>query len=61
MKILRLPDVLSRVGIKRSMVYQLVKEGSFPAPISLGLRAVGWDEKDVDKWISKKIKESRKG
>ena len=40
-KILRLPIVLDRTGLSGSTVYQLVTEGKFPRPVSLGARAVG--------------------
>lgn len=30
--LLRLPQVLERVGIKKTKVYALIKEGIFPAP-----------------------------
>jgi prophage regulatory protein len=57
--ILRLPTVKARTGLSRSTIYQHVADGSFPRPISLGARAVGWVEADVEAWISRKITESR--
>jgi prophage regulatory protein len=59
--ILRLPAVKSRTGLSRSSIYQHVADGSFPRPVSLGARAVGWVESEVEWWISRKIKESRGG
>ena len=56
--ILRLPVVKSRTGLSRSSIYQHVADGSFPRPVSLGARAVGWVESDIDGWISRKITES---
>ncbi len=35
-------------------------EGSFPEPISLGARSVGWIGSEVDAWIAQRIAESRK-
>ena len=40
--ILRLPVVRARTGLSRSTIYLKVSEGSFPRPISLGARSVGW-------------------
>ena len=57
--ILRLPTLKTRVGLSRSTIYQGVADGSFPRPISLGARAVGWLESDIDEWISRKIAASR--
>ena len=57
--ILRLPAVKARTGLSRSTIDQHVAGGSFPRPVSLGARAVGWVESDIDGWISRKIEESR--
>lgn len=57
--ILRLPEVKSRTGLSRSTIYLRVKEGKFPEPVSLGERAVGWIESEVQKWLEEKIKKSR--
>jgi len=58
-KILRLPVVLDRTGLSRSTVYQRVTEGRFPRPVSLGPRAVGWIETEVEEWITGQIEASR--
>jgi prophage regulatory protein len=57
--ILRLPDVQKRTGLSRSTIYLRISEESFPKPISLGGRAVGWIEHEVDEWLNEKIKASR--
>jgi len=57
-KILRLPIVLDRTGLSRSTVYQRVTEGRFPRPVSLGARAVGWIETEVEEWIAYQIEAS---
>ncbi|MBV1930489.1 MAG: AlpA family transcriptional regulator [Porticoccaceae bacterium] len=57
--ILRLPAVRARTGLSRSTIYARISEGRFPKPISLGGRAVGWIEKEVDSWLEQKIEESR--
>ena len=58
-RILRLPTVLDRTGLSRSTVYQRVAEGRFPKSVSLGARAVGWVEAEVDEWIAHQIEQSR--
>ena len=57
--ILRLPAVKSRTGLSRSTIYLRIAEGSFPKPIALGVRAVGWLESDIEAWLASRIKESR--
>ena len=38
----RLDDVKAKTGQGRSKIYQGVKEGTFPAPVKIGERAVAW-------------------
>ena len=45
--ILRLPTVKATTGLSRSTIYQRIADGSFPKPVSLGARAVGWPEREV--------------
>ena len=59
--ILRLPEVKARTGLSRSTIYLKMAEGSFPEPISLGARSVGWIESEVDAWIARRIEQSRPG
>lgn len=50
--ILRLPDVIRKTGISRTAVYQKIRSGEFPAPVSLGERAVGFVEDEIDTYIA---------
>lgn len=54
-RILRLPEVISRVGLKRASIYQYISASNFPKPVSLGPRAVGWLEHEIDAWLDKRI------
>lgn len=58
--ILRLPTVRSRTGLSRSTIYLQISEGRFPKPISLGARAVGWLESEIDEWLKQRIDSSRR-
>ncbi len=58
--ILRLPAVKARTGLSRSTIYLRISEGTFPSPVSLGARAVGWVEAEVNDWLNQKIEASRK-
>ena len=53
--ILRRKQVEARTGLSRSTIYTRIKAGTFPAPVSLGPRAVGWIENDVQRWLSDRI------
>jgi prophage regulatory protein len=59
--ILRLQDVKTRTGLPRSTIYLRMSEGSFPKPISLGSRSVGWIASEIDDWIVRQIETSRRG
>jgi prophage regulatory protein len=50
-KILRLSEVESYVGLKRSCIYKLINAGGFPRQIQLTSRSVGWRNTEVQKWI----------
>lgn len=50
-RLLRLPEVENRCGIKKSTIYALMKKGEFPRCVQCGARAVAWPESRVDSWI----------
>jgi prophage regulatory protein len=57
--VLRLPLVKARTGLSRSTIYLRIAEGSFPKPVSLGDRAVGWLESEIESWLSSRVEASR--
>ena len=57
--ILRLPAVKASTGLSRSTIYLRVSEGTFPKPVSLGGRAVGWLEAEIQEWLQRRIEASR--
>lgn len=57
--ILRLPKVKARTGLSRSTIYLGVARGTFPAPVTLGARAVGWVESEIDTWLAQRVQASR--
>ena len=58
-RIIRFHQVQARTGLSRSTIYRRLAGGSFPRPLSLGARAVGWIEAEVDEWIRQQIALSR--
>ena len=56
--ILRRKQVERRTGLSRSTIYLRIQEGTFPKPVNLGARAVGWLENEIEAWLRKRI-ESR--
>jgi prophage regulatory protein len=57
--ILRLPEVRKSTGLSRSTIYLRISQGTFPKPVSLGGRAVGWLEAEIQDWLQRRIEASR--
>jgi prophage regulatory protein len=58
--ILRLPEVKRSTGLSRSTIYLKIAQDTFPKPIPLGARAVGWLEAEIQDWLQRRIDASRK-
>ena len=56
-KFLRLPEVIDRTGYRRTSIYEKISEGTFPAPIKLGPRAVAWVSEEIEKWMDERVAE----
>ena len=68
LRILRRKQVEVRTGLSRSTIYSKLRRNSsrpkefdptFPKPIPIGEKAVGWLEHEIDAWLSAQIKKSR--
>ncbi len=53
LRIIRMRELVSKVGYARSTIYALIKEGRFPKPFKLvpNGRANGWLEETINEWI----------
>jgi prophage regulatory protein len=58
-RFLRLPEVKAITGLGKTSIYEQIRDKSFPAPVRLGLRAVGWVESEVRQWAQERVHESR--
>ncbi len=54
-RILRMAELKIQIGLSRSTIYEFIKNGQFPQSISLGARAVGWLESDIDAWLESRV------
>jgi prophage regulatory protein len=59
--ILRRPQVEARTGQSRSSIYAGMAAGTFPRPVPLGKKAVGWVEAEVTAWIDNCIAQREGG
>ncbi|MBD2551594.1 AlpA family transcriptional regulator [Microcystis elabens FACHB-917] len=53
-RLLRLPEVIHRVGLSRTTIYSLIATGEFPMQIVIGPRAVAWSHQELEDWITSK-------
>ena len=56
-KLLRLPDVEAAVGLRKSAIYDGMRNGTFPQPVKLSRRAVCWPESRIQEWIADRIRQ----
>lgn len=56
-RILRLPQAMDAVGLRRAAIYNLQAQDRFPRRIKItGGRAVGWIEAEVQEWLRQRIR-----
>jgi prophage regulatory protein len=49
--IIRARDIRAATGLHPATVWRLRARGLFPAPIRLGVQAIGWRRQDIDAWL----------
>ena len=67
--IIRRKQVEVRTGLSRSSIYARLRRNpkrpgdydpTFPKPVSVGAKAVGWIEAEIDAWLTAQVEKSRK-
>jgi len=59
-RLIRLPEVMDRVGMSRSTIYLYIQRGLFPSPVKIGGRSVAWNSEEIDSWIQAKLSDGSK-
>lgn len=59
--ILRRNQVEERTGLSRSTIYLRIQKGTFPRPVNLGERAVGWIESEIEAWLTSHLERRDSG
>ena len=54
-------EVEHMVGLRRSALYQLLRDGEFPKPYRATGKAVRWRLTEVQAWIAARPRASRRG
>ena len=50
-RIYRRKQLEHHLGLSRSTIYSMMKQGRFPRPIRLSPGAVGWTSESIDQWL----------
>ena len=60
-RIIRMNELVHKIGYAKSTIYGLVKDGRFPAPFKLvpNGRAMGWFEDSVNQWLKEQANNSK--
>ena len=58
-RLIRLPEVENLIGCKKSTVYTMLKQGTFPRPVRLSVRMVAWSEIAVLQWLQERINQDK--
>ena len=51
-RLIRMPEVLRRIGVSRTTLYKLLGAGQFPEPVRFS-RALTWRDTDIEAWIER--------
>ncbi|WP_445193919.1 helix-turn-helix transcriptional regulator [Sphingomonas sp. Tas61C01] len=53
-RLICLSEVMSMAGLKKTAIYNLIKEGDFPRQVLIGSRSSRWRESEICHWIDAK-------
>lgn len=56
---IRLPKVISLVGLSQTTIYDMASDGRFPKQVKVGGRAVAWIKSEVLQWSQDRIAAAR--
>ena len=51
-KLLKITEVMSRVGLSKTTIYLLIKNADFPKQVKI-FRSARWKASEVDAWIER--------
>ena len=52
---LGLTEVMSRVSLSKTAIYELIARKDFPIAVRVSKRRVAWVESEIDKWIADRM------
>ena len=60
-RLLRLKQVVLKVGLSRSQIYKLIAKGLFPEQTKIGPKISVWPEHTIDQWINHQLSHGNGG
>ncbi len=55
LRFLRMSEVENRVGLNKRTIQRMVKNASFPQPVRLHERSIGFVESEVERWMTARL------
>ena len=52
---LRMPQVIQKVGMSASSIYELIAAGEFPRQVPISEQRRAWIAEEVDEWMAQRI------
>ncbi len=53
-RLISMASLVAMLGLSRSTIYKMIKDGTFPKPIKIGARRIAWRIDAVDKWLTER-------
>ena len=51
-RLLHRREVEARTGLSRTSIYRQMEAERFPRPVKVGPKAVRWNEREIEAWLS---------
>lgn len=55
-RLIRMPEVVQRIGLSRPTVYRLIQRGEFPSPVRRG-RTSAWLSTEIDNYLAQIVQQ----
>jgi prophage regulatory protein len=56
-RLMRMPEVISKTGLRKSVIYKKIRLGEFPEPVRISAKVSTWLESEVDRFIDERVSE----
>lgn len=60
-RFIRIADVERIAGIRKTLIYELQREGKFPRCVQITPRCVAWSEQGVYAWVEERKRQAEQG